>query len=195
MLLFSYGANLASQTILKRNLNPISSHPARILDETIAISFQHRAAFATLVKTQGFVDTELCISRPYGVVHRLTLADLQKVQEREVGYKLYRLKDVHLLDSNETVECQTFMSTSWMILPQPMPPTDRYKSLIISGCLENDIAGLGGFAYVEWLRRVPSVEPRELSLDYRYSDTPSEKTARAFGVFIMLCVTYCMINP
>lgn len=188
ILLFSYGANMARKTLLKRNLNPISCHPARILDDRIAISFQHRAAFATLVKTKEPVDTKLCVSKPYGIVNRMTYDDFRKIQKREIGYKICSLNNVCLLNTGEMVDCVVFVSSSWLLLSQPMPPTHRYKDLLVSGCVENRLDKYGGSAYMEWLQKVPSVELKEVS-SLRYSQTPSEKAARAFGVFCMLCIT------
>ena len=188
VFLFSYGANMAKQTLLRRDLSPIISYPARIVDDTIAISFQHRSAFATLVKTQGSVSSELCKSKPFGVVHQMTFEDFQKVQETEIGYKICFLKDVCLLETGQRVNCEAFVSSEWMLLPQPMPPTHRYKHLLVSGIVENQFDKFGGSDYVEWLLKVPSVESREMSLDYRYENTLSEKAARILGVFCMISI-------
>ena len=189
ILVFSYGANMAQQTLSRRYLNPVHSYQARILDETLAISFQHRSAFATLIKTRGPVREDLCISNPFGVVHQLTLEDFRKVQEREVGYKICRLKNVCLLETGEKVDCETFVSLKWMLLPHPMPPTNRYKSLLLSGSIENKFASFGGSDYVQWLQNVPSVESREISIDPRYSNTVNEKAARVLGLFLFFCIT------
>lgn len=189
VFLFSYGANMAKQTLLRRDLNPIVTYPARILDDTIAIAFQHRSAFATLVKTQGSVSSELCKSKPFGVVHGLNFEDFQKVRERETGYKICKLKGVYLLETGEMIDCEAFVSSKWMLLPQPLPPTHRYKHLLVSGSSENHFVDFGGSEYVEWLSKVPSVESREISQDYSYTNTPSEKVARILGLFCMFYIT------
>lgn len=129
------------------------------------------------------------MSKPYGVVYQLTSEDFLKIEQREIGYILRRLEDVLLLDNGETIACSAFVSSTWNLLPRPMPPTNRYKNLLITGCIENRIDILGGSHYVKWLQNVPTIEPKLLSQDHRYSDTKSEKAAKAFVVFLIICIS------
>ena len=196
-LYFAYGANMASKTLSRRKVNAIAKYPARIVDDNIAISFSHRNAYATLDRLNlpdSEFDNRLCRCAPYGVLYEITEYDFNKIKEREIGYHV-EVVDVAILCEQddgytlgEIITAQAFFSDSFLKLQRPMPPSHRYKELLVTGCFENDLIRFGGATYVEWLMQIPSV-PSDQLYQGSYNDTLAEKAARAFISLLLIATS------
>ena len=197
-LYFAYGANMASKTLSRRKVNPIATYPARIVDDSIAISFSHRNAYATLDRNlpASEFDHRLYRSAPYGVLYEITEYDFEKIKEREIGYHvedvdvaiLSEQQDDQCTSSGEIITAQAFFSDSFLKLRRPMPPSHRYKELLVAGCVENDFIRFGGATYVEWLMQIPSVPSNQL-YQSSYNDTLAEKATRLFISFLVIATS------
>ncbi len=115
VLYFAYGANMSRSTLQRRSVSVVSSTAAQICDLGLALSFSHRAGFATLAHAQiSFPNTEkksmdaarehsqtgapqrcsseLYYPQPFGVLYRLRPEELQKISRFEVGYRQIQVR-------------------------------------------------------------------------------------------------------
>ncbi|WPT16959.1 hypothetical protein PSENEW3_00004965 [Picochlorum sp. SENEW3] len=176
-LYFAYGANMATKVLEKRKVSkPLAWYPAIVVDKNIELAFAHRGAYATLLRRDSGKEchSTLRFSRPYGVVYELSIEDFEKIAEREIGYEAR--------DIQAPVLTKAFFSSFWTTLPDPMPPTHRYMSILVEGALEHGL----NEEYIEWLKQVPSVETKCLA-DPRYSRTNAETLARTFVLLVLVC--------
>jgi len=192
-LLFAYGAMMCPSVVAKRGVTPAREpFPARLRSDDLALSFSHRAAYATLT-SRGDDASGLCRRRPFGVVIELDASDFARVAEREVGYRIAEVVVERLaVDSDHgarcvSVEALAFVSTWGMeLIDGPLPPTARYRGLILDGLERYGIRAYeaeGGAAYVEWVRSLPTVEDCDIARDPAYSKTGMELATRVgFGV-------------
>jgi hypothetical protein len=198
-LVFSYGANMSSRTLAKRGVAPRRQVPARLVDETYRfISFEHRAAYATLITTRRWLgNAELQCERPFGVVLEIGLDDFERLKEREVGYRvrpvMVQLLDT-TLDSSDILDglehadglvvVDAFVSAPGMdLMDGPLPPTHRYRELLRDGLEEHGVARFeGGGGYVRWVRDLPSVDTAR---DAAYGATFVEMSAR-IGLVVVI---------
>ncbi|KAI8103233.1 hypothetical protein M9435_004574 [Picochlorum sp. BPE23] len=196
-LYFAYGANMATKVLEKRKVSkPLAWYPAIVVDKNIELAFAHRGAYATLLRRDSGKEchSTLRFSRPYGVVYELSIEDFEKIAEKEIGYETRDIQVYPLfhsgngceetcgLNSEAPVLTKAFFSSFWTTLPDPMPPTHRYMSVLVEGALEHGL----NEEYIEWLKQVPSVETKCLA-DPRYSRTNAETLARTFVLLVLVC--------
>lgn len=202
---FAYGANMSSQKLMQRGVQPRYVGPAQVLDP-LAVAFRHRNAFATLVpieSTETAGPLPYTHAYPHGVLYMITREDLGKLQKAEVGYKLrsvnvrpYRKADEQSVgdaaraDQPETYEgpiaAQAFVSLPMLTLRASLPPTLQYLRLVREGAAD---CGLNA-SYVEWLNSLePSPQGQMLGLEYQ--DTPQDR-AVVFVLVTAITMVLCM---
>ena len=168
-LLFCYGAMMSPSVLSKRGVNPKHTALARVLSDDLAVSFSHRAAYATLTYNDphdlpGHAESALCRTRPFGLVLELADDELARVAEKEVGYRLSHVAVERLdVDPPRELLVEAFVSNWGMeLLDGPLPPTARYKKVIEEGVDVLERQGVdkfeGGTAYVAWVRSLPTVD-------------------------------------
>ncbi len=189
---FSFGALMAPSCLAKRAIAPLASSVGRLADdETNHISFAHRAAYATLVRGDGShrgekMDATLTRERPFGVIHELTADDFAKVSQREVGYRVSKVTVERLdRDPPEYITVDAFTSAAGMELRDgPLPPTARYRSLLLEGLEHHGIRHYeGGAQYVGWVQALPTAD--SVGSDPRYDKTWVQLWSQA-GVAVLL---------
>lgn len=213
-LYFAYGANLASQTLKKRGLEPLAWAPAQIIDPNVFLVFGHRGGFATLHQVQdssahspnlrwfetllSSPETEtLLYQQPYGVVYDISEAQLRKIERYEVGYQCQGVR-VQLLHTGpgrsfltqqeyHSIEAVAFVSSPWLTLRRPVAPPERYRDLLLQGAREK---GLGAFG--DWLSSLPTVG-KTASSSTEYNDTIAQSAAMAFGILLFTVCTFLVI--
>ena len=133
------------------------------------LSFRHRGAFATLTapSTSANGPKRSCLEyhRPHGVLYYIEKQSLSDVAKLETGYGLAEV-EVKLYKS-EKVVAVAFVSKPSLMLAQPLPPTQRYLDLMISGACEHDLCP----KYIAFLRSLDRHEG--LALGNEYFATPS----------------------
>ena len=200
---FAYGANMASKTLAKREIKPVSACPARLPAHFI-IHFRHRGGYATIMDTSAASDAitpwrrlwnSLPVSNgsrslplaagspgdnssvyhgPHGVLYELCQADMRKLASRETGYSI----------STAAVNTYTglvtsallFTSQPLLLLPASVPPQHRYLQLMLEGAQTHCLCP----EYRRWLHQLASAKPGGLGAEY--FDTPSEWLARCAAV-------------
>lgn len=198
---FSFGALMAPSCLAKRAIAPVASSVGRLADdETKRISFSHRAAYATLIRGEEKekrcesqksqksqkTDATLTHEQPFGVIHELTADDFAKVCQREVGYRLSKVMVERLdCDPPEYITVDAFTSAGGMELRDgPLPPTTRYRSLLLEGLEHHGIRRYeGGAQYVDWVQELPTVD--SVGSDPRYHKTWVQLWSQA-GVAVLL---------
>ncbi len=172
------------------------------------LSFQHRGGFATIqidetaedqrtrpaalrdagaeqsqqggaIEADAVAAAACRIRQPHGVLYVLTKAQLEVLKRNETGYRLASL-DVVPYDGSDTVNANVFVSQRSLQLRQPVPPTQRYLNLIISGA---KFCGLSD-SYVQQLLAVPTARPG--GLPQEYFDTPSSALASAAAIAVLV---------
>lgn len=88
------------------------------------------------------------------------------------------------LNHEAPVSAKAFFSSFWTTLHNPMPPSHRYKSILVEGAVEHGLDE----EYIEWLKQVPSVETKCLA-DPPYSKTNAETLARTLVLLVLVCFT------
>ena len=91
-------------------------------------------------------------------------------------------------DTMCVVKARAFVSSQWLLLKTPVPPTHRYKSILVDGARYHHVNP----AYMQWLEQLQSVDTRQLS-QKEYSDCPAEYGARGV-VCLILMVLWCFTS-
>lgn len=201
---FAYGANLSRAVLAKRGVVPIRREPA-VASEAIALAFQHRGGFATLQRSSGAkgraaagirdIDAgtagrAYCIAQPHGVLYLLDDADLKRLEGRETGYSLQTIAaTTYSSGAAREVQATAFFSRPALLLPAAVPPTQRYKSLLVEGARQNDLDHL----YIEQLAAIDVALPGGLPPEY--FDTPSKGIAAAgIGIFVIVTAILVLLH-
>ena len=175
---------------------------ARLTDDATSISFNHRAAYATLTSStlpiastgvSGGKDS-LSYPRPFGVVLKLTDEDFAKVAQREVGYRVTRVT-VEILDDvpSKQLTVDAFTSAMGMELRNgPLPPTVRYQELLLEGLVHHGIHRFdGGDEYIDWVRSLPTVD---VASDPAYGNTFVQLTTQVALTCIGLALSFAIFH-
>lgn len=174
-LLWSYGANMAASTLARRGVAPLSSEPAVAADRDLWLSFGHRSGYACVDRRRPPAELQhLCWQQPHGVLHRVTAADLARLQAREVGYKIGQL--AVLTYAGELLTAAAFLSSPLLRLAAPVPPPLRYRALLLEGCRQHGLDP----DLIAWLEQLEVAPPGPL--DSRYDACPANALAKGVAV-------------
>ena len=199
---FSYGANLSQRVLARRGVRPVRALKA-VVPPDVALRFQHRGGFATLVVCnaagrfceEGSLSSadgadvrhplpvqreeSVCsIRQPHGMLYLLSAADMKALSTRETGYGIVQLC-VTPYDSSAAVVASVYVSRPALRLPRALPPTVRYKRLLVDGAKQ---CGLEP-SYVSVLEQLPTVVSGGLPPEY--FDTPSGLPATLAAVMVL----------
>ena len=200
IMLFSYGANLSPAVLQKRGVWPLNQAVPAVAPPDAVLSFCHGGGFATVdyashtavsnpsvsrcVDAAGFTAaqqpiadadaaSELCsIAQPHGMLYSVSDAQLAELSKRETGYRLAVIP-VTPYGVATAVDAHVFVSSCMLRLRKPVPPTQRYLDLILSGARSWQLSE----AYIGQLESVPIAKPGGLTAEY--FDTPSASVAAA----------------
>ena len=204
---FAYGANMASSTLAKRDIKPLSACPAQLPAHS-SIAFRHRGGYATIIESSVTSSTPpqwqiildktpvpkgrdqarapkdhgLVYHGAHGVLYELKKADMQKLAGRETGYALGSTT-VTSYAGTET-SALLFTSQPLLLLPASVPPQRRYLELMLEGAKTHGLAP----EYMQWLHELPCARPGGLGAEY--FDTPSELLARCAAVGLAACAAF-----
>lgn len=200
-----------SNTLARRRIPAIESQPVRqlngqraqICDPGVVIAFQHRGGFATLLVNNheqnskmrnGKDDNSLVYCQPYGVLYTVTDHQLKALETFEIGYCIKEMR-VKILDSmsNETdiyVTACVFVSTGWTMLHKPMPPTERYRNILLQGATEHHLPA----HYLHWLSKIPTVNTTSAVHLPGYDDTLGKVAAKLFALSCAVLVMFFSVR-
>ncbi len=207
---FAYGANMASSTLAKRDIKPLSACPAQ-LPSHHSIAFRHRGGYATIMDTSAASGSfmpwrslwqttpvvkdsrassaaptdqslQLVYHGPHGVLYELHKADLKKLTSRETGYAVSSATVTSY--AGVGTSALLFTSQALLLLPASVPPQRRYLKLLLEGAKTHGLAP----EYMQWLRELPCARPGGLGAEY--FDTPSELLARCAAVGLAACAAF-----
>lgn len=186
---FAFGANMAASTLVKRGVTPHRSEPATVADPHTALEFGHRGGFATLVTLpppppEPPATGDLRWRQPPGVLHTLTAADLERLKQREVGYRLAEVL-VETRDGRRTTAA-AFVSSPLLRLYRPVPPLRRYRDLLLEGARQQGLDA----EYVAWLERI-EVAP---AADARHDACPATTLAQLMAASALGAVTWACVQ-
>ena len=189
VLYFSYGANMSTQKLAERGIQPMSSGEAAIVtsQQYRRISFCHRGAFASLTDGTQCLNQEeskgsdLTYQPAHGVLYKIRKRDLRVLESVETGYSTVVLQ-VQLYDTSNW-EAYAFVSKASLTLKDSLNPTKRYLDLLVTGACEHSLNS----EYIHWLQKL---QPHETGpLGSEYFDTPSvfyANLAVFFGAAVFL---------
>lgn len=119
------------------------------------------------------------ILQPHGMLYLLSEAHLAALTQRETGYKLTAM-EVTPYESENTMVAAVFISQRLLRLPRPVPPTQRYLDLMLTGARSCDLLN----SYIQRLEAMPTA--KSSGLPPEYFDTPSGPFSAAILSGIML---------
>ena len=211
---FAYGANMASSTLIRRDIKPLSACPAKLPPHQ-SIAFRHStitdtsapntagsaiipwltpSAYAAVSDAAGFTSRAVvggglrdrCIvyNGPHGVLYELHRADLRKLASRETGYVLGSTEILSY--AGERTDALLFVSQALLLLPVSVPPQRRYLELMLEGAKMHRLAP----EYIQWLEGLTWAQPGGLGAEY--FATPSELLARSAVLTVLALASYYM---
>ena len=215
---FAYGANMASSTLIRRDIKPLSACPAKLPPHQ-SIAFRHRGGYATITDTSApntagsaiipwlNPSAYAAVSDAAGFTSRAVvgggLRDRCIVYNGPHGvlYELHRA-DLRKLASRETgyalgsieifpyagERMVAFLFMSQALLLLPVSMPPQRRYLELM--LEG--AKMHGLApeYIQWLESLPWARPGGLGAEY--FDTPSELLARSAVLTVLALASYYM---
>ena len=129
-----------------RNLSPLESHPAEILDHRI--DFNGLGGYAEAVPKLG--------ASFHGVLHKMTSKDMKALDRLEGGYQRIPAT-VRLYNNTLLPYCSVYSRASILAgTPNVFRPSERYMSLLIQGCEQHNVKK----SYIDYLRSIPSTPYR-----------------------------------
>ena len=132
-----------------RNLSPLESHPAEILDHRI--DFNGLGGYAEAVPKLG--------ASFHGVLHKMTRKDMKALDRLEGGYQRIPAT-VRLYNNTLLPYCSVYSRASILAgTPNVFRPSERYMSLLIQGCEQHNVKK----SYIDYLRSIPSTPYRRPS--------------------------------
>ena len=199
-MLFAYGANLSPAILQKRGVWPLERAVPAVAPPDAVLSFCHRGGFATVdyagqtaasnppvshdgdaadrtagqhLVANAHAVSELCsVAQPHGMLYSVSNTQLTKLSKRETGYRLAVIP-VTPYGEAISIDAHVFVSRRMLRLRRPVPPTQRYLDLILSGARSWELSD----AYISQLEQVPAARPGGLPAEY--FDTPSAVVAGA----------------
>lgn len=186
-LYLAYGANMAASVLAKRGVHSLSSEAAVVADRGTWLSFSHRGGYASLhlqrqlrrlpwpaadcsaASTAPPLRAGPAWQQPHGVLHTLRPGDLQRLAGREVGYRAVQL--AVFTYRGEACRAAAFVSSPLLQLYRPVPPTRRYRSLLVEGSRQHGLDG----SYTAWLE---GLEVADGPLDSRYDACLADTLAK-----------------
>ena len=187
VLMFSYGANCAASVLARRGVKPLSSEAAVVADRGAWLSFSHRGGYAALQHSSGGRVPQPGWQQPHGVLHTLTPADVKRLQEREGGYSLAQLPVETY--SGWACTATTFLSSPLLLLYSPVPPTARYRDLLLEGCRQHGLDA----GYTAWLEGL-EVAPAGGARDARYDACPADSLAQLLAASALAAATWASLR-
>ena len=208
VLYFAYGANLSAATLGRRGVTiaPLRTQIARVSSDTTALVFAHRGGYATLAERDDsttwpwrwlFLSANdgLVFMKPYGVLYEVTHQQLEAIKAKEIGYELKTIAiDVIISDGDgdttestsntRTTKAVAFISSPWMVVRRPLPPSQRYRDLLLKGAKENNLPD----EFSTWLHHLPAVSQAGLGAA-EYEDTATATMVRVIGVLAVVFAT------
>ena len=135
-LYFAYGANINRAVLAKRGVKPLDISPAKLLDPSLALCFQHRGGFGTLKAAQCPSDCEqpCCIHGPvHGTAMQIDAAGWTALRGFETGYRVQHIELETYGPSCRLLKALAFVSQRQLMLRRPVAPPARYLKLLREG--------------------------------------------------------------
>ena len=190
-LYFAYGANMNRAVLAKRGVEPLDISPAKLLDPSLALCFQHRGGFGTLKAAPGSSDCEhsCCIHGPvHGTVMQIDAAGWTALRGFETGYTLQQVELETYGTSCRLLKALTFVSQSQLMLIRPVAPPARYLNLLMEGAAQHSLAP-------QYQAKLAACVAREAGpLPDEYYDSPSKWTAAGFCAAAVLVGMACLLS-
>ncbi|KAK3260279.1 hypothetical protein CYMTET_30753 [Cymbomonas tetramitiformis] len=161
---FAIGSMCNQTSITARDVHPIESKPAELLEYKIV--FQGPNGMAGIEHSPG--------ERGYhGVVHLLSTEDMLKLDKIEIGYDRVEAKARLYDDSELTVTVYKYSTTKTSAFHgDDNPPSQRYIEIIVEGCTKAKVSE----GYIQWLKTIER-EPRTSPENFRkLPDPPTSET-------------------
>jgi hypothetical protein len=98
----------------------------------------------------------------HGVAYLLTESSFNDLWATERGYDRVTLS-VRKYSDNTVIEADTFVATKNLLRDWTLPPTKRYRDLLLTGAIEWGL----DLGFVEWLQRLPAIDPNKRGAAYR----------------------------
>jgi len=148
---FATGSMMNPALIEGRNLKPIKSLPAQLLD--YKLRFLGRSGFAANVPEKG--------ASTHGVLHLMAPESMEKINEEERGYD--RIAGMAKAYDGSVISCTVYVVNLQNLSPQEAeniahsnPPAERYIDRLVEGARHYGCAA----DFITWLRAQPCV-PRK----------------------------------
>lgn len=162
---FAIGSMTNSHAMGLREINPISSQPALLYNWRLL--FRSAGGMATIEKIDDMskqLIPEIDVNNypfegVHGVLHLLTWADLQSLDDFEGGYERVSC-EVQLYNGTIISAFAYQMNKMTMRLPHELP-TERYLDIIAQGCLTHGV----DISWIEFIRQHPCI-PRKKPADF-----------------------------
>ncbi|BDA50341.1 hypothetical protein COCOBI_16-0170 [Coccomyxa sp. Obi] len=151
---FAYGANMCTGKLTgSRGITPLEAVPGCL--RGWRLSFNHRGAMGNLMQNQ---DSKGSV---HGVLYRISNLDMARLTHMEHEYRPTEV-EVEEYDGRQAVRALAFISPPDLLIPEGMPPADRYLKLLQDGAREWRLDS----GYSAWLDSLPSVPSRSRGPDY-----------------------------
>ena len=190
-LYFAYGANMNRAVLAKRGVKPLDICPAKLLDPSLALCFQHRSGFGTLKAAPGPSDCEhsCCIHGPvHGTVMRMNAAGWTALRGFETGYTVQHVELETYGPSCRLLKALTFVSQRQLMLRRPVAPPARYLKLLRDGAAQHSLDPQYQAKLAAFVAREAGPLPDE------YYDTPSKWTAVEICAAAVLVGMACLLS-
>ena len=190
-LYFAYGANMNRAVLAKRGVKPLDISPAKLLDPSLALCFQHRGGFGTLKAAPGPSDCEQSCCIPglvHGTVMRVDAAGWTALRGFETGYTVQQIELETYGPSCRLLKALTFVSQRQLLLRQPVAPPARYLKLLREGAAQHSLDP-------QYQAELAACVAREAGpLPDEYFDTPSQWTAAGICAAAVLAGMACLLS-
>ena len=188
-LYFAYGANMNRAVLAKRGVKPLAISPAKLLDPSLALCFQHRGGFGTLTAALCPSDCEhlCCIDGPvHGMAMQVDAAGWTALRDFETGYTVQQVELQMYGPSCRLLKALAFVSQRQLMLRRPVAPPARYLKLLREGAAQHGLD-------LQYQAKLAACLAREAGpLPDEYFDTPSKWTAAGICAAAVLVGLACL---
>lgn len=166
---FAYGANMSSWKLQqRRKITPLEAIPGALPGHRLA--FNHRGGMGNVVAASSSADVTAGIGAVHGVLLLVKEEDFAKLCRMEDGYDAVSMT-VTAYDGRRIV-AQVFVSKADQVIVDGLPPSERYKQLLLDGANEFQLDD----SYTQWLAALDSIHPSSRGEQYYRKVTPLPPT-------------------
>lgn len=147
---FAIGSMMNPNSLKSRDLHPLESYPGEILDYELI--FYGGGGMAVAIEKEG--------ASFHGVLHKMTLDDIAKLDGIEVGYQKRPAK-VKKYDG-EIIDAFVYSNGSPSQADNGSPPAQRYLEILLQGCKHYGVSQ----SHIDYLSSI-KYRPRKLPHEFQ----------------------------